>query len=61
MNHVRQLKNISNKKVTVIPVEIGALGTIPKEWIKVLENLEIKEHAETITNYIIIKIGQNTE
>ena len=36
-------------KVMVIPIVIGALGTIPKRLIQGLEDLKI-----------IIKIGQNT-
>ena len=48
-------------KVTVIPIVIGALGTITKELVQGLEDLEIREEVETIPNYGIIKIGQNTE
>ena len=35
-------------KVTVIPIVIGALRTIPKGLIKELEDLEIREQEETI-------------
>ena len=42
-------------KVTVIPIVIDALGTIPKGLVKGLEALEITEQVETM------KIGQNTE
>ena len=38
-------------KVTVIPIVIGALGTVTK-W---LEELEIRARVETIENYSIIK------
>ena len=34
-------KILWNRKVTVIPIEIGALGTIPKGLIKEQEDLEI--------------------
>ena len=34
-------KILWNRKVTVIPIEIGALGTIPKGLIKGQEDLEI--------------------
>ena len=30
----RELKKLWNMKVTVIPIVIGALGTIPKGWVK---------------------------
>ena len=47
MHHVyldlaRQLKKLSNMKVTVIPMVIGAFGTISKELVKGLEDLEIR-------------------
>ena len=35
-------------KVTVIPIVIGALGTIPEGLVKRLENLEIRGQRETI-------------
>ena len=35
-------------KVTVIPIVMGVLGTVVKGLIKTQEDLEIKEHAETI-------------
>ena len=35
-------------KMTVIPVVVGALGTIPKGLVKRLENLEIRGKVETI-------------
>ena len=34
--------------MTVIPMVIGALGTIPKDLVRGLEELEIGEKAETI-------------
>ena len=44
-------------KVTVIPIVIGGLGTIPKDLVKGLENLEIRstDHPDNS----IIKIGHN--
>ena len=39
----------------VIPIVIGALGTIPKGLVNEVEDLEIRRQAETI------KIDQNTE
>ena len=43
-------------KVTVIPVVIGALGTIPIILVKGLEDLEIRGQVEAI-----IKNSQNTK
>ena len=37
-----------NLKVTVIPIKICALGTIPKILVKGLEDLEIRGQVETI-------------
>ena len=45
-------------KVTVIPIVVGALGTIPKELVKGLEDLKIRRD---FPYYSLIKIGQNTE
>ena len=42
-------------KVTVIPVVIGALGTIPKVSIKELEGLEIRGQAETIQTTVLLR------
>ena len=41
----------------MIEIVIGTLRTIPKSLVKVLEDLEIRDHL----NYAIIKIGQNSE
>ena len=49
----RELKKLWNMKVKVIPIVIGALGTITKGLVKGLGELEM--------NYTIIKIDQNAE
>ena len=43
-------------KVTIIPIVIGAFGTVIKGLFKGLEDLEIKWQVNTITEN-----GQNTE
>ena len=48
LNLARKLKKLWNMKVTVIPVVVGALGTICKGLVKGLEHLEIKGPVETI-------------
>ena len=45
-------------RVTVIVIIIGALGTVPKDLVKWLEELEIRGRANTIEN---TNIGQSTE
>ena len=44
----RELKKLWNKKVTVIPTVIGALGTVTKLLVKGMEDLEIRERVEPI-------------
>ena len=43
-----ELKKQWNIKVTVIPIVVGALGMVPKELVKELEDLEIRGQVETI-------------
>ncbi len=38
----RELKKLRNMKVTVIPIAVGALGTVPKFTEKILEELETR-------------------
>ena len=40
-------------KVTVIPVVTGTLGTVTKELIKGLEDLEIRGRGETIQTTVL--------
>ena len=42
-------------KVMVIPIVIGALGTIPKRLVKGLEELEIKGHVEIIQTTALLR------
>ena len=44
----RELKKLRNMKVTVMPIVIDALVTIPKALVKELEDLKIREQVETI-------------
>ena len=48
-------------EVMMIPIVIGLLGTVTKRLVKGLEDLEKRGQGETIQNYCIIKISQNTE
>ena len=42
-------------KVTVIPIVIGTLGTIPKVLVKMLEEIEIREQTETILSTTLLR------
>ena len=46
-------------KVTIIPILIGAFGTVTKGLLKGLKDLELRGRMET--KYNIIENGQNTE
>ena len=55
----RELKKRWNMKVTILPIVIGAFGTVTKGLFKSLEDLEVSDRVET--NNSIIENGQNTE
>ena len=48
-------------KVTVIPIVIGALGTILKGLVTKVGRIGSRRTSGDHPDYIIIKIGQNTE
>ena len=54
----KELKKLQNMEVTVIPIVIGALRTIPKDQVKRFSN---KKASEDYPNYSVVKIGQNSE
>ena len=58
---VTELKKLGNMKVTVVPIVIGAFGTVTKGLLKALEDLNVDGREETIPNNNIIGNGQNTE
>ena len=53
-------------KVTMIPIVIGALGTVPEALVQGLENLDIRGRVETIQTTVslrsagILRRGQET-
>ena len=57
-NYSHALKNM---KVTVIPVIIGVLGTVPKGLLQGLEDLEIRGRVETIKTIPLLRSARNTE
>ena len=48
-------------KVTIVPIVIGALGTITKGLLKGLEDLEVGRRVETIQMTVFGENGQNPE
>ena len=54
------MKKQWNMKLTFILIVIGAVGTVTKELLKGLEDMEIRRLVETIKT-TVIEISQNTE
>ena len=48
-------KTLWNIKVTVIPIVIGALGTVTKGLVQELEDLEIRRRVETIQTAALLR------
>ena len=69
LDFARELKKLWNMKVTILPIVIGAFGTVTKRLQKGLEDLEVGGQVEAIQTIackktitiIIIIIGQNTK
>ena len=57
MDLVRELRNLWNMRVMVIPIVIGALGTIPKALILGTERVGNQDDPK----YSIVEISQDTE
>ena len=51
----RELKKLWNMKVTIIPIMIGAFGTVTKGLLKGLEDLEVGGRVETIRITALLK------
>ena len=49
----RELKKLWNMQVTIIPIVIGAFGTVTKGLLKGLENLEVGGRVETIRTTVL--------
>ena len=57
----RELKKLWNMQVTIIPIVIGAFGTVTKGLLKELEDLEVGGRVETIENTTLLRTVRNTE
>ena len=55
----RELKNLWNIEVTIVPIVIGAFDTITKRFIKRPRGLEVGGRVETIQNDSITENSQN--
>ena len=54
----KELKMLRNKKVTYIPIVIGAHRTVTKGLINGLEDLDITERVETIQTTALLKMAK---
>ena len=55
---VRELKKLWNMKVTIVPTVISAFGTITKELLKGLEDLEVGGRIETIQMIALLRTAR---
>ena len=54
----RELKKLWNMKVTIVPIVIGAFGTITRGLLKGLEDLEIGGQVETIQMTALLRTAR---
>ena len=54
----RELKNLRNMQVTMIPFVIGAFGTVTKGLLKGLEDLEVGGQVETIQTTALLRTAR---
>ena len=54
----RKLKKLWNMQVTIIPIVIGAFGTVTKGLLKGLEDLEVGGQVETIQTTIFLRTAR---
>ena len=51
----RELKTLWNMKATIIPIVIGAFGTVTKGLLKGLEDMEVRGRVETIQSKTLLR------
>ena len=54
----RELKKLRNMQVTIIPIVIGAFGTVTKRLLKELEDLEVGGRVETIQTTALLRTAR---
>ena len=54
----RELKKLWNMQVTIIPIVIGAFGTVTKGLLKGLEDLEVGRWVETIQTTTLLRTAR---
>ena len=54
----RELKKLWNMHLTIIPIVIGAFGTVTKELLKGVEDLEVGGRVETIQSAALLRTAR---
>ena len=54
----RELKKLWNMKMTIVPIVIGAFGTITKGLLKGLEDLEVGGRVETFQMIALLRTAR---
>ena len=54
----RELKKLWNMKVTIVPIVIGAFGTVTKGLLKGLEDLEVGGWVETVQMTALLRTAR---
>ena len=54
----RELKKLWNRKVKIIPIVIGAFGTVTEGLLKGMEDLEVGSRVETIQTTVLLKTAR---
>ena len=54
----RELKNLWNMKVTIIPIVMDVFGTVTKGLLKGLEDLEVGDRVEIIQTTVLLKMAR---
>ena len=58
LDFARELKKLWNRKVMIVPIVIGAFGTVTKGLLKGLEDLEVGKRVETIQTTALLKTAR---
>ena len=58
LNLTRELKKLWNMNVKIIPIVIGAFGTVTKELLKSLEDLEVGKRVETTQTTTLLRTAR---
>ena len=58
LDFARELKKLWNMRVTIVPIVIGAFGTITKGLLKGLEEVEVGRRAETIQTIALLRTAR---